>query len=53
MFDGYGEGEELLLGIDQKIKVQDLWQPLLPKINQEKFEQPKIFLIVVIFYFIF
>lgn len=51
IFDGCGEDNKLFLNDEETIEPKDFWQPLLPKKHQEKFEQPKIFLISVIFYF--
>lgn len=48
IFNGYGERDELYLN-DEKIKVYELWEPLLPdgKADDELSGKPKIFLISV------
>lgn len=48
IFNGYGERDELCVN-DEKMKVYELWEPLLPdvKAGEELSGNPKLFLISV------
>lgn len=48
IFNGYGERDELYVN-DEKMKVYELWEPLLPdvKTGEELSGNPKLFLISV------